>query len=593
MDKMIYDIFHLGSVASINKLQYELDEAMILGSTKKLYSVLKFLDKNGSAVVYGLDIETNNLFALSPGQLELYKTTMYNHEARLVKGNSDKVLNYKTESLSYVCKDFEKIFEQENVKSFSSKMFILNIDCNFEWFSFLYNKQGGTLVVAISETEMVEHLAKTPLYNDINFTIFLSDDHLNYNGNIVKVEKTDNIYILYIHPYSMEIMQSTQCNKTTFNNIRNPFSVMDFIVNHSDSDVKGFVYPDSDEKYIHNYIVAGVIKNININIEDCVIGNVRIGKTFEVSQEFEQSIEELAIDNTTVIWVNMKADSLYNAFCEGKKILVAATEFLSFMVKNDMYADWFGSVTLNNNFWDVRSHYPKIGLSNLFYIENCIIGESITLTDENMLVPTSIELDENSEYLFDYDWVEKFFINLQIKNKKVLRLQYAMKWIVQAWHSSDEYDKVIYCSMALEFIVNGEKGKNIFDEYAFKAGREKLTKTERKQVIKGVTEKIIVEDIKSFSEDNMKALNESVVKMINNKLTEPSFCSKLDTLISRLSIPVSADEIEFLHNTRRIRNELIHGLNMASISTLESKKLCGITSRILMYKLIDELGKDV
>jgi hypothetical protein len=59
-----------------------------------------------------------------------------------------------------------------------------------------------------------------------------------------------------------------------------------------------------------------------------------------------------------------------------------------------------------------------------------------------------------------------------------------------------------------------------------------------------------------------------------------------------LDIPVSAEEKELLNKTRKIRNELIHGLNMSSISTLQIKKLCGITSRILMYKLLDELDKE-
>ena len=80
--------------------------------------------------------------------------------------------------------------------------------------------------------------------------------------------------------------------------------------------------------------------------------------------------------------------------------------------------------------------------------------------------------------------------------------------------------------------------------------------------------------------------------MIRSKLTEVSFGSKLDILINRLNIPVSKDEKELLNKARKIRNELIHGLNMASISTLEIKKLCGITSRILMYKIMDELGKE-
>ena len=77
--------------------------------------------------------------------------------------------------------------------------------------------------------------------------------------------------------------------------------------------------------------------------------------------------------------------------------------------------------------------------------------------------------------------------------------------------------------------------------------------------------------------------------MISNKLTEVSFATKLDQLIDRLDVPVRNEEKDLLKRARSIRNELIHGIEMSSISTSEMKKLCGVTSRILMYKLIDQL----
>lgn len=429
-------------------------------------------------------------------------------------------------------------------------------------------------------------------YCDVELSVDLPEYDLKYRGNIVRIEKCDAEYLLYIHPYPIEIMQSTQCKNTLFENICNPFSMMDFIVNHADSNVNGVVFPNSDEKHIHNYIVVGLLKNIEIDIEDCVIGNVRIGNGINVSEKFKQYLTDLSEECVTVAWVNIKSDSLYNAFSSGKKLLILATEFLSFMLKNDMYTDWFGTGQFDYNVWDIRSHYPRISLGSVFYIENCILGESITLADENMKIPASIKLDDNAEYLFDYDWIESFFCKLQTENKKILRLQYALKWIVQAWNTDDVYDRVIYCSMALEFIVNGEKGKNIFDEYADKAGRGCFTKPERRVLTNSIIEKIEIKEIDGFSEDNIVAINESIQKMVQSKLTEVSFGTKLDLLIRRLDIPVSSDEKDLLNKARKIRNELIHGLNMSSISTLQIKKLCGVTSRILMYKLMNELEKE-
>ena len=104
--------------------------------------------------------------------------------------------------------------------------------------------------------------------------------------------------------------------------------------------------------------------------------------------------------------------------------------------------------------------------------------------------------------------------------------------------------------------------------------------------------RLYIDNLNGFSEENLAELNESIKNMIRSKLSEPSFGSKLDNLINRLAIPISTDEKVLLNKARKIRNELIHGLNMSTISTLEMKKLCGITSRVLIYKLIDGLKKE-
>lgn len=247
---------------------------------------------------------------------------------------------------------------------------------NITWFSFLCNKQGDSLLVYVSEEEMQKGLSTQSLYYDVELSISLPEYDLKYKGNIVRIEKNDAMYMLYIHPYPIEIMQSTRCTDTLFENITNPFSVMDFIINHADSDIQGIVYPNSDEKHIHNYIVVGIIKNIDIAIEDCAIGSVRIGTGISVSEKFNEYLSGLSDEHVTIAWVNVMADSLYNAFSSGKKLLNSATDFLSFMIKNDMYADWFGTGKSENAVWDIRSHYPHICLDSEFYVENCILGES-------------------------------------------------------------------------------------------------------------------------------------------------------------------------------------------------------------------------
>lgn len=592
MIKTIHDIFSSGSKVIINERQCTADGIMLLGTSEGMYSVLDIKEDDGEKVILGVEHATNTLFSLSQEQMQFYLENIDLHDKRLGNGDTSKNLNYKSnDCISIRGETIAKILIQEHVKHFRAKITTGGKDYSIMQYSLLSNKHGDSLVLVVSEDEMMAGLATHPLYDDIDFSISFSDFDLKYCGNIVRIEKTNLGYLFYIHGYPIEILRSTQKNGTVFN-ISNPFSIMDFLVNHTDSGITGVVYPYSDEKPVHNYIIVGVLRNIDITIEGCVIGNVRIGTQIDTSEEFINEISNIGTDTYSIVWVNVDADSLYSAFSEGKRLLEVATEFLSFLLKNDMYTDWFGTLDSENKMWDIRSHYPKISLSKVFYVENCIIGDSVTLTDENIRVPYAIELDSNSEYLFDCDWIEVFFRSLQSEDKKILRLRYALKWIAEAWETEDSYDKVIYCSMALEFIVNGEKGSNIFDEYATKNGLQKIPKRKRQELIEDIYDKAKLETLEGFSNENIADLNESIKKMICSKLSEASFGTKLDNLISRLAIPVSEDEKELLKKARNIRNELIHGIGMSTISTLEIKKLSGITSRVLIYKLIDGLKKE-
>ena len=301
MDKTIHDIFKLGSTAVFYEKKYILEEIMILGTSERLYTVLRFSAENGKNIVYGVDIETNTIFPLTSEQNELYQENLRLHKKRLLNNDTIKILDYKSncyvDKYEYI---IQKIVTQSNLKQISSKILLNEKDYIISWFSFLCNEQGDSLLVSISEEEMVDNLSMQALYNDLDLMISLSEYDLKYRGNIVRIEKIDAKYLLYIHPYPMEIMQSTQSKGASFENISNPFSIMDFVVNYADSDVNGVIYPNSDDKPIHNYIVVGVLKNIDIDIEDCVIGSVRVGNQIDVSKKFKDSISDLIGENNTL-----------------------------------------------------------------------------------------------------------------------------------------------------------------------------------------------------------------------------------------------------------------------------------------------------
>ena len=91
MDKTIHDIFKLGSTAVFYEKQYILEEIMILGTSERLYTVLRFSAENGKNIVYGVDIETNTIFPLTSEQNELYQENLRLHKKRLL--NNDTIKN--------------------------------------------------------------------------------------------------------------------------------------------------------------------------------------------------------------------------------------------------------------------------------------------------------------------------------------------------------------------------------------------------------------------------------------------------------------------------------------------------------------------
>ena len=119
LDKMIHDIFHLGSGAVFNKKQYTLDEVMIGGTSEILYTVLRFSGKDGENIVCGVDIETNTILPVSSEQRELYHKILKKHKIRLIESDNSKIFAYKAD---YTIDDYEGIIQkialQSNVKLF-------------------------------------------------------------------------------------------------------------------------------------------------------------------------------------------------------------------------------------------------------------------------------------------------------------------------------------------------------------------------------------------------------------------------------------------------------------------------------------------
>ncbi|MFR3344797.1 MAG: hypothetical protein ACLTS6_12725 [Anaerobutyricum sp.] len=116
--KTIHDVFKLGSRAVINNQDYQLEEIMIWGTAEIIYTILRFIAKNGKNIVCSVDIETNEIMPLSSEQSTLYHENLNMHKERLVKTEfcryseftkAVRVIEPNTKLL------YEKITKQRNV----------------------------------------------------------------------------------------------------------------------------------------------------------------------------------------------------------------------------------------------------------------------------------------------------------------------------------------------------------------------------------------------------------------------------------------------------------------------------------------------
>lgn len=189
------------------------------------------------------------------------------------------------------------------------------------------------------------------------------------------------------------------------------------------------------------------------------------------------------------------------------------------------------------------------------------------------------------------DWIEKCYIKCtQEKNKKIESLFNAIRWINKVGNSTNKGDNIIYCVMALEFCLYKEKGNTIVEdklnEYGIK--EQSLMKT----LTQNISVKIKTEGLENADAQILEKLESDMNSYLASKLKEASFNSKLQRMVKRLDVPITEDEMKLIAFFRNKRNSMIHGKGMDEIKETSIKKMIGIVSRIITYKLQELLRGD-
>ena len=389
--------------------------------------------------------------------------------------------------------------------------------------------------------------------------------------------------------YPMYMLGHMVINNLVFQNIRNPFVIIKYMLESVDIDINGVAVPN-EMKAERTFLVAMAINNLKLLNGSCSVGDVRIGEEIKVSSEFEELLEKGGADERVIIWTDQRATNHYEAYSLAKEKLMRVVDLVAFFAKNDCLAEYFGIGDMCEH-WDASKLFPEISLMNIAYIEDCMDRQAICVSGNERIEPHVRELDDVDINNIESDWIEKCYIKCtQEKNKKIESLFNAIRWINKVGNSTNKGDNIIYCVMALEFCLYKEKGNTIVEdklnEYGIK--EQSLMKT----LTQNISVKIKTEGLENADAQILEKLESDMNSYLASKLKEASFNSKLQKMVKRLDVPITEDEMKLIAFFRNKRNSMIHGKGMDEIKETSIKKMIGIVSRIITYKLQELLRGD-
>ena len=441
----------------------------------------------------------------------------------------------------------------------------------------------------IHEMQLDEKIQKVSLQTDIELIINIAGIQYREKGIIFKIDKSNKQYTLKLMSYPMYMLGHMVINNLVFQNIRNPFVIIKYMLESVDIDINGVAVPN-EMKAERTFLVAMAINNLKLLNGSCSVGDVRIGEEIKVSSEFEELLEKGGADERVIIWTDQRATNHYEAYSLAKEKLMRVVDLVAFFAKNDCLAEYFGIGDMCEH-WDASKLFPEISLMNIAYIEDCMDRQAICVSGNERIEPHVRELDDVDINNIESDWIEKCYIKCtQEKNKKIESLFNAIRWINKVGNSTNKGDNIIYCVMALEFCLYKEKGNTIVEdklnEYGIK--EQSLMKT----LTQNISVKIKTEGLENADAQILEKLESDMNSYLASKLKEASFNSKLQRMVKRLDVPITEDEMKLIAFFRNKRNSMIHGKGMDEIKETGIKKMIGIVSRIITYKLQELLRGD-
>lgn len=541
---------------------------------------------------------------------------------RDLKKNKDSTTNPEFLIIGYFGDELVPVNKEESIKTLElllsySKSELLNIGLNLDSIiqasDFLkkvgikedlaYYELSSNIFALIRQKGEIKNLWNLELYSKygikLKFESFYfigtkgSNDHILFNIliNNLGYKETSKIHLLEDFYINIDIGKGFRKEYTAVcTKIEKDEKFIKFyfssLMNSLQKSIMGFVTAKVKPHNLMYLILRSAgLKDENINIEgfnktveatysvSILIKNLVIEKPFglglikfyppenqyEIFDNFSEQLKrELENLDEKYCWaiVHVKSNNLFDAYRLGREIILQSIDILSSVVRDDYIFDFY---CIDNiiSYWNRDHATPELIVSTIANINNNLSNENVTINFQNIFEPSYLDINcYILKKIKQITWAELLLLKDIRMDDDIWSLMSSLKWLRRSWHADNINDKVIYISIAMEFMITGEQVAPVYGDKIMEQIKQKL--------------------------NEIKCPN---IDRILSFIKEPSFKMKLHSMIDRLNIQVSENDLILLKKIRDERNKIIHGSRECDIDDLEIALANNIVCMMVIKKL--------
>jgi len=382
-----------------------------------------------------------------------------------------------------------------------------------------------------------------------------------YTAVCAKIEKDEKFVRFYFSSHVSSLQKSIMGFVTA--KVK-PHNLMYLILRSAGLKDESINIEGFDKTVEATYSVSILIKNLVIK-KQFGLGLIRFyppENQYEIldnsSEQLKRELENL---NKKYCWAvaHVKSNNLFDAYRLGREIVLNSIDILSSVVRDDCVFDFY-CVGNNTSYWNRDYATPELIVSTIANINNNLSNENVTIDFRNIFEPSYLDVNYHIlEKIKQITWAESLLLKDIKKDNKIWSLMSSLKWLRRSWHADNINDKVIYIGMAIEFMINDEKVAPIYNKDNIKEIKQKL--------------------------NEIKFLKDPDIDRILSRITEPSFKLKMYSMIDRLKIQISKNDLILLEKIRDERNDIIHGRRECDIDELKISLAINIICMMVVKKL--------